>query len=262
MSLGNFEWCVNSEALGPLFESVTSPYALVLGCGTSQVEHLLQWIPLLHCVDNDEIAIREQEERLAQCRDISFEVCDLCMPGALNHHKCNCIIDKGTLDYLLCQDPLRSSEALVNIHAAMPLGGLYIVITIHPEALIRDILAVYGFCLDKSVHFQGCTGMIWRKEADLPNDCTDAQRRVTDAFFKAKPLTEEKKFPTLTDPRNDDPDRKLSLEEAYDEAIPSELKLEYSFEMFCEDLSVTHAAALERGSLDAAEMREFLELNQ
>eukprot|EP00397_Hematodinium_sp_SG-2012_P065026 GEMP01093379.1.p1 GENE.GEMP01093379.1~~GEMP01093379.1.p1 ORF type:complete len:248 (+),score=37.17 GEMP01093379.1:39-782(+) len=167
MSLGYFEWCVENEALGPLLESVAARSALVLGCGTSRVEHLLRWTSRLHCVDNDEVAIREQAQRLAHQKNITFEVCDLCVPGALSHlGKQQCLIDKGTLDFMLCQDPLKSSEMLANVHSVTELGGSYVILTIHPEELIQGILAVYGFkhLSERRIQFNGCVGMVWVKE--------------------------------------------------------------------------------------------------
>eukprot|EP00397_Hematodinium_sp_SG-2012_P057638 GEMP01072262.1.p1 GENE.GEMP01072262.1~~GEMP01072262.1.p1 ORF type:complete len:185 (+),score=15.41 GEMP01072262.1:626-1180(+) len=67
---------------------------------------------------------------------------------------------------MLCQDPLKSSEMLANVHSVTELGGSYVILTIHPEELIQGILAVYGFkhLSERRIQFNGCVGMVWVKE--------------------------------------------------------------------------------------------------
>eukprot|EP00397_Hematodinium_sp_SG-2012_P049680 GEMP01057405.1.p1 GENE.GEMP01057405.1~~GEMP01057405.1.p1 ORF type:complete len:136 (+),score=26.49 GEMP01057405.1:519-926(+) len=121
---------------------------------------------------------------------------------------------------MLCQDPLKSSEMLANVHSVTELGGSYVILTIHPEELIQGILAVYGFkhLSERRIQFNGCVGMVWVKETnDLPMDYVSAQQRVTDTFFhETKPLIWD----------NVDDDRPLPLQEAYIKVIPNDLKQE------------------------------------
>jgi len=260
MSLGNFEWCVSNEVLETFLQPLKADKILVLGCGTSRVEHLLKWATSLYCVDNDVEVIKEQTERLGDrySRNIEFEVLDICVEDTaclLRFGPQHCALDKGTLDYMLCQDPLRSAQMLANVHNSLKRGGFYLLISIQPAALLLEIAAVYGFVCRKQMSFPGSVGILFCKEMEtLRPDYVRAQQEVTDYYYKRdKPMPCE--WGSLAD-------NSLDIEKAYNFAISEDLKTEYTYDMFIEDLVLSHPKVLERGSMTTTELREFLSYHQ
>lgn len=260
MSLGNFEWCVSNEVLGSLLKPLNAQSILVLGCGTSRVEQLLKWATTLYCVDNDANAIKEQSLRLQERYSsvIEFEVLDICIEDTsclLRFGPQQCCLDKGTLDYMLCQDPHRSAQMLANVHNALELGGFYVLISTQPSKLLLQIAAVYGFQCRNEVSFPGSVGLLLCKEMEtLRPDYMRAQQEVTDKYYKRdKPISCA--WGSIADDS-------LDIEHAYNFAISEDLKTEYTYDMFVEDLVLSHPEALGRGAITTTELREFLSFHQ
>jgi len=257
MGLGTFEWCLPNIALEQVIKPLNLQQLLVVGCGTSKVEELLQWVSFLYCVDNDSEVIKEQEERLKNYKAIEFEVLDLCIPNInclLRYGRQHAILDKGTLDYLLCQDPLRCAQMLRNLQNTLHINGKYILVTIQPPKLVLAVVAVYGFeCIQQNIH-PGCVSFILNKVTDdLRSDYLTAHSNAMDQFAQ-----QENPLPTTWNST----EQNMDLIAAYKLAIGDELKTEYSYDMFIEDLSNTHTECIQRDMITVQELQEFIQINQ
>lgn len=153
-----FEWLTSVESLREhLAEALRGQHearVVHVGCGSSVVgEFLLQefghQVAQVINVDNDANVLQAMQERWqTQCQEsndkpdkMKFMAVDLCQHNIpLADGSCDVVIDKSTLDCLLCSDQ-GASSLIAQVHRLLhPQRGTYLLISFHNMHLLRPLL--------------------------------------------------------------------------------------------------------------------------
>jgi len=139
---------------------------LVVGCGTSELSAQIStcahpkgqgW--LVHSIDIDKEAIESMQAMYTDRPDLTWEVLDIIAAGRIHASSPETAsqlesagytfaVDKGTLDYFLCNEAGDAVDALNAVHNALADGGILLVISIHPNFLLQSLFShpdVLGF---------------------------------------------------------------------------------------------------------------------
>ena len=166
-----FEWLTSAESLaGPLSQVLqnfgTKPVRVLhVGCGSSVlgeylVEQHFDVVSQVINIDNDKAILDSMEERWKRkCQDdddktskMKFVCVDLCQESIpLPDGSVDLVVDKSTLDCLLCSDKGASLLICECYRLLNPASGVYLAISFHHVNLLRPLL-------------QDCPGTHWTFE--------------------------------------------------------------------------------------------------
>jgi len=302
--------------------SVTAgPKSLVaLGVGSSRIEEFLDhgFAPVVG-LDVDSAALQEGAKRVrsavsrqsssgallaeagsvrwavsdlsAESLDLSVEVLDdeagISLPAsprlreALPKHYA-IVLDKGTLDYLICEEPIRCCRYVRNAallcgavatgspaSAPSTLSSRYVLVSFRSRALLLGLLeGVFGFrLLDEVVLSADSKNPISIYVLQAPAVLTASSSLEAEASSFCAVLDEHFKRPENRLWTEKDEALLLSnldgvsLQEAWCMLFSAEIRVEYAFDLFEEDVKHSHPEAAATGRLSGREMIEFLEIN-
>ncbi|XP_040380230.1 EEF1A lysine methyltransferase 4 isoform X2 [Oryza brachyantha] len=142
-----FEWYQTYEALRPLLRArlPTSSRVLMLGCGNSLLS---------------EDMVKDGYEEM-DARDMSY----------FGDETFDCVLDKGTLDAMMCGDdaPLGASKMLAEVARLLRPGGIYMLITYGTPKERLQLLYQAGFHRKIELYIMPTPGYQskWSKNASL-----------------------------------------------------------------------------------------------
>ncbi len=328
-----FDWiCANGDLL-PLLRCVFSHFfgegklqLGIVGCGSSRIDELLEVSPEVELcgLDIDEAVVQEARARWEGLRQqncgrrIDWSVCDLAEEACIGVEKKDCktfdvVLDKGTLDYLICEEVGRCYCYLRNMHrmcrrgvqgsegaeGAEKTGGVYVLISFRaPEMLISCVEAA-AFVLRAKIPVKRLSEDASISELNLalssstkgrPFEAVSSNREDVvspagaamcyifepldasaseneggvEAIRKALDRNYREKTP-LRQGEIEDSDSSsepMSLHDAYLFGIPENLRSEYDFPLFLQDLNATCPQQVQQGKITKVEVVRFIEENQ
>ncbi|CAK0874648.1 unnamed protein product, partial [Prorocentrum cordatum] len=151
--LGEFEWIAGFEALACFFEpgflQVPLGRALVVGCGRSALSRELagvfREVVSVDCEPAVVEAMREAEPSLRW-------VCADCCSGPEMREileaeggPFDAVVDKGTLDAVMCVEGMAAA-LLLECHQALKPGGVYLCASLRGRALLDELFRAGGPC--------------------------------------------------------------------------------------------------------------------
>mmetsp|Transcript_98792 Transcript_98792/g.205946 ORF Transcript_98792/g.205946 Transcript_98792/m.205946 type:complete len:336 (-) Transcript_98792:140-1147(-) len=188
------------------------------------------------------------------------------------------VLDKGTLDYVICEEVskccsyLRNMRALVSSGLSRRESGLrpvYVLISFRARSLLLQLLGIFDFELLEEIgdlevgsntKQRASIYVMGVRPPDIANSREDEEARFQEAmdlhYRNHSPLTGGEGISSLMSVE------KCSLNEAWKLLIPEEMQVEYDFNLFCEDLEASQPEALRRGFMTGPELVSFLEQNQ
>ena len=153
-AVGTFEWLLPFEALAQWLSPSAlrlpaAPSALVVGCGTSDISARLHddsGYARVVSVDTsaEQIALMQTKRP-----DLTWLVADACDCDQLQSGAFDLVVDKGTLDALLCVG--STSAMLCELRRCLAAAGVYVLISLHGRELLLPLLAVGELAFDLEV---------------------------------------------------------------------------------------------------------------
>lgn len=164
-TLDTFEWLTSFGSLSHLLEQdylfgsgSSSSYAknrrvLHVGCGTSIIGEgivgALDYNFVLN-IDIDETMVSEMQSRTAFSLRCEYQQLDLndksaCRSAKLGEVPFDLVVDKSTLDCLLCSD---ASGLLCEVYDCLCTGGIYFICSFHSKELLLPLLQCPGMQWD------------------------------------------------------------------------------------------------------------------
>lgn len=141
-----FEWFLPYDGglrqhLLPFLESMTCSRLLHVGCGTSEVGPKLATEPdlELHVTDADSSpsAVRIMKRRHASLNNYTCHQTDV-LNLPFPEESFDAVVDKGTLDALLCRNVEDAQQMATEMHRVLTKGGVFVQITTEdPEARLE-----------------------------------------------------------------------------------------------------------------------------
>jgi SAM-dependent methyltransferase len=130
-----FDWYQRYDALRDILRAVVAPTAsvLVAGCGNSRLtgEMWRDGFAPIENVDVSRTVVEQMAARHKDMRGVTWRVMNLTQPWAFADASFDAVIDKGTLDSLLCGDNSTANGARYLSEAARVLrpGGALVVVS-------------------------------------------------------------------------------------------------------------------------------------
>jgi len=253
--LGNEEW---------VGLAVAGSRVLVAGCGTSRLSadlHMAGY-PNVCSVDYDAGCVAHLEAEFGHREGMTFVVADMSKPQdepqqILANASYEMIVDKGTIDALLCVDS-GCAGMLCEAHRMLVVGGVYVVVSFHspellavlltPSALSFEVTAVERISTDGGKHIT-IARLVKRggPERRVPGEAGDAPAEAYQEVMRGCQAVMDHWF--LTQHKLLTYDRRAALQGAWGGGAPKELarvydilfstneKREYSHALFLEDVS-------------------------
>ncbi|KQK06474.1 EEF1A lysine methyltransferase 4 isoform X2 [Brachypodium distachyon] len=132
---GFFDWYQSYQALRPLLRDCvpTSSRVLMLGCGNSLLsEDMVKdgYEDILN-IDISSVVIEQMSEKHMDIPQLTYMQFDVREMSFFEDGSFDCIIDKGTLDAMMCGDdaPHGASRMLAEVARLIRPGGIYMLIT-------------------------------------------------------------------------------------------------------------------------------------
>ncbi|RYG64862.1 class I SAM-dependent methyltransferase [archaeon] len=266
--VGFYDWIASFEQLQPLLpvegiEGRSNLKTLVIGCGTSlfaekYAQHYGAYHAQIIAVDNDVGCIEHMKASFPNSA-VEYERCDVLeeaaqLPGGAFHF----VFDKGTFDAIHVEGSVAA--LLLAVNTWLIPQGLYVLVTLHPPALLGVLFGTegLGLALDALLPLphSSCHLAVVRRVGNYSvslQGLQERERAVQDAHYKSPSCS------LLTPPLllqmqgafGGAPEGRLSLEEVHALLFPPSLG--YSLSMFRGDLgdfsdecerSLTYAEAL------------------
>mmetsp|Transcript_9713 Transcript_9713/g.20090 ORF Transcript_9713/g.20090 Transcript_9713/m.20090 type:complete len:292 (+) Transcript_9713:85-960(+) len=291
--MGEFEWILDFAALqsylDPRFLNVSPGHALVVGCGRSALSKELKSKGLFTevvSVDSDAHvieAMRQSEPSLPWlCADCCSEEA---MTGALHSlspalgagEAFDAVVDKGTLDAVLCEDG-KAAGLLRQCYRALKPGGAYVCVSLRQRSLLDRLLGPHGPCdwAYEALSLPGPRGedftlaLLRRPWAGGSAPCPLALRahcdEALDGFFASSPLLTAEREARLRQAYAAQLASRsassLPLEEAYGLLLTAAEREEYALEDFREDAAASGHARADPRRMSLEEALAFLRDNQ
>ncbi|KAF0922909.1 hypothetical protein E2562_002154 [Oryza meyeriana var. granulata] len=130
-----FDWYQTYPALRPLLRArlPTSSRVLMLGCGNSLLSEdmVKDGYEEVVNVDISSIVIEQMREKHVDIPQLTYFQMDVRDMSFFGDKTFDCVLDKGTLDAMMCGDdaPLGASKMLAEVARLLRPGGIYMLIT-------------------------------------------------------------------------------------------------------------------------------------
>mmetsp|Transcript_79197 Transcript_79197/g.245623 ORF Transcript_79197/g.245623 Transcript_79197/m.245623 type:complete len:296 (+) Transcript_79197:92-979(+) len=295
--MGEFEWILDFAALqaylDPRFLQVSPGLALVVGCGRSALSKELKtrgFFSEVVSVDSDAGVIEAMRSAEPSLNWICADCCsEEAMAAALRTASpalaaggaFDAVIDKGTLDAVLCEDG-KAAGLLAECYRALKPGGAYVCVSLRHRGLLDRLLGPGGPC-DWAYETRTAPGprgetytvaLLRRPPGGGEPPCPRALRahceEALDAFFAEAPLLTAERESALRAAfaaHLSRPDRpvavaSLPLEEAYTLLFTAAERSEYALRDFCEDAAASAHARADPARMSLEEALAFLRDNQ
>lgn len=137
-STGTFDWYQKYESLAPLLhlyvpQTTTHRRVLVVGCGNSAFSEGMSNDGYTNIVNIDisSVVIEAMQKKYSDSPHLKYIEMDVTDMKAFEDGSFDAVIDKGTLDSLLCGQNSKTNAAkmLNEVERVMKKGGVYILIT-------------------------------------------------------------------------------------------------------------------------------------
>jgi len=134
--------------LKPIFDSyiqLKDVPILIVGCGNSELAEELKadGYQTLHNIDYSEVVISQMNQRVQDLnlQGIEYRVMDACQMS-FNDATYKFVIDKGTLDAIMCGDNANEvgEKMLKEISRVLASGGVFILISCMPRGFVWPLL--------------------------------------------------------------------------------------------------------------------------
>ncbi|XP_037469645.1 EEF1A lysine methyltransferase 4-like isoform X3 [Triticum dicoccoides] len=129
---GFFDWYQSYSALRPLLRACvpTSSQVLMLGCGNSLLSEdmVKDGYQNIVNIDISSVVIEQMKEKHTDIAQLTYMQLDVRDMSFFGDGSFDCIIDKGTLDAMMCGDdaPHGAYKMLAEVARLMRPGGIYI----------------------------------------------------------------------------------------------------------------------------------------
>ncbi|KAG8068921.1 hypothetical protein GUJ93_ZPchr0005g15555 [Zizania palustris] len=130
-----FDWYQKYPALRPLLRSrlPTSSRILMLGCGNSLLSESMvkDGYEEVVNVDISSVVIEQMREKHMEIPQLTYFQMDVRDMSFFGDETFDCVLDKGTLDAMMCGDdaPRGASKMLAEVTRLLRPGGIYMLIT-------------------------------------------------------------------------------------------------------------------------------------
>ncbi|XP_074307360.1 uncharacterized protein LOC141642453 [Silene latifolia] len=145
-----FDWYQNYSALSPLLNLYLSPSnrLLVVGCGNSAFSEGMAndgYEDIVN-IDISSVVIEAMQKKYSNSSKLTYITMDVRNMSAFQTGSFDAVIDKGTLDSILCGDNSKqnSSMMLEEVRRVLKDNGVYILITYGVPAFRLDLLRNAG----------------------------------------------------------------------------------------------------------------------
>lgn len=267
--VGQFDWIMNFDFMRQYFgESYTgicdfsSTHVLVVGCGTSTLSHAIatEFNPKkVLSIDNDPKCISYMQDKHANDSRMVWEVFDMIEDSLLGNSEFmkeksfDIVVDKGSLDAMLVEGSI--AKLLLEVYRILKVGGVYFLCSLHAPSLLLELLSSPPLGYDISfpastpdelkshdINSSYQTIAICRKGDPhrLLNieEMIATEDRVMDAYYQtACPfLTTEKRKEIEIYFREESNNGSLPLTSFHNFVFRGDMLLDYTFELFLEDI--------------------------
>ncbi|XP_040380229.1 EEF1A lysine methyltransferase 4 isoform X1 [Oryza brachyantha] len=170
-----FEWYQTYEALRPLLRArlPTSSRVLMLGCGNSLLSEdmVKDGYEEVVNVDISSVVIEQMREKHVDIPQLTYFQMDARDMSYFGDETFDCVLDKGTLDAMMCGDdaPLGASKMLAEVARLLRPGGIYMLITYGTPKERLQLLYQAGFHRKIELYIMPTPGYQskWSKNASL-----------------------------------------------------------------------------------------------
>jgi len=286
---GRFEWIVDFPALQvflgkQVLEVPPQAAALVVGCGRSALSGKLKGLfAEVLSIDNDPAVIEEMRQAEPSLRWLCADCCSAeamsaalysVSPSLAAGGAFDVVVDKGTLDAVLCEDG-AAGGFLCECHRALKPGGVYLCVSLRRRALLDRLLGPGSPCDwtydPRSAPGEAFTVALCRRQGSEPA-CLQAMRAHCDealeAFFAETPLLTPEREAAVAHafaraaPSGHLASASLSLGDVHEMLFTEAEREEYTLEAFVEDAAVSRHARVDPTRMSLEEALAFLQENQ
>ncbi|KAJ9685569.1 hypothetical protein PVL29_017562 [Vitis rotundifolia] len=148
---GSFDWYQRYTALRPFVRRYipTSSRVLMVGCGNAVMSEdmVKDGYEEIMNIDISSVAIemmRRKHEHIHQLQYMQMDVKDM---SFFPDESFDCVIDKGTLDSLMCgtDAPISASRMLGEVSRLLKPGGIYMLVTIYSKLKLDSGCSLFHF---------------------------------------------------------------------------------------------------------------------
>jgi len=138
-SESNFDWYVDWEQLEKYFKEIISENSqiLMVGCGNSKMSSQMYNSNYKNItnIDISDVVIEKMKKQFPDMKWISMDATKM----DFENNSFDCVIDKGTLDAIMCsQDPSPPAKLVREMHRVTKVGGKFCIITHgEPESRLK-----------------------------------------------------------------------------------------------------------------------------
>ncbi|KAH7829367.1 putative Endothelin-converting enzyme 2 C (Ece2C) [Monocercomonoides exilis] len=198
-----FEFYQSFDTIGQIIKELIPQDARVLyvGCGTSLLpdDMIEAGYESIDCIDWSQPCIEMMQRRHAQTSGISFQVMDATDMTTIDSESYDAVIEKGTLDCLICGqlDKSRAMKFLSEVHRILKMNGTFISVSFREPEIHSHFYQIEEFTWTLSVStlprpaLSGPPQIAQEQESSDPSQANPATSSLTSSSLDPTPTTSE-----------------------------------------------------------------------